>query len=138
VCEKKKGGRGRYNAALPQYCCPGEYQGKGGWGWRPAVRGGKGVWAKGVGPRTRGTTVHSTSTAYSSASSQRRPPLRQWLMPRSTQASAQLTSIKDDVKALRKHEGGSRTRKFITVALTQHDGDHLPTSLIWLASACSF
>jgi len=45
---------------LPRYYCPGRYQGKGGWGWWPALVGVKGIGAIGAGPRSRGDhhTLH--------------------------------------------------------------------------------
>src|SRR6267142_624614 len=50
--EEREGGM---MPALPWYCYLGRYQGKGGWGWQPALGNGvEGVVAIGAGPRTRG------------------------------------------------------------------------------------
>src|SRR6266850_5687806 len=42
-CVKGEEREGSTMPALPRYCYPGGYQGKGGWGWRPVVRRGRGA-----------------------------------------------------------------------------------------------
>jgi len=107
VCEKKKGGKG----AIQRLPCHSivvraSIRGRGAGGGGQRLEGGKGVWAKGVGPRTRGDhrTLHIHCIFFSKLPKE--ASIEAVADARSTQASAQLTSIKDDVKALRKHEGG--------------------------------